>query len=74
MLRPCRPLESFFTKECRLNEIELVKCPRAKAWLARASLTDTGRRHFERVRPIVRDAELAQVEARSQILRSRVGR
>jgi DNA-binding transcriptional LysR family regulator len=27
------------------------------------SLTDTGRRYFERVRPIVRDAELAQVEA-----------
>ncbi|MGO4740198.1 LysR substrate-binding domain-containing protein [Bosea sp. 2KB_26] len=26
------------------------------------SLTDTGRRYFERVRPIVRDAELAQVE------------
>jgi DNA-binding transcriptional LysR family regulator len=27
------------------------------------SLTDTGRRYFERVRPIVRDAELAQAEA-----------
>jgi DNA-binding transcriptional LysR family regulator len=27
------------------------------------SLTDPGRRYFERVRPIVRDAELAQVEA-----------
>ena len=26
-------------------------------------LTDTGRRYFERVRPLVRDAELAQVEA-----------
>jgi DNA-binding transcriptional LysR family regulator len=27
------------------------------------SLTDTGRRYFERIRPIVRDAELAQAEA-----------
>ncbi len=27
------------------------------------SLTDTGRRYYERIRPIVRDAELAQVEA-----------
>lgn len=27
------------------------------------SLTDTGRRYFERIRPIVRDAEMAQAEA-----------
>jgi DNA-binding transcriptional LysR family regulator len=46
--------------EQRMGTVLLLRSTRA------LSLTDAGRRYFERIRPIVRDAELAQVEATAE--------